>query len=157
MLHSVALHYIAYKENFLGCLAASRTARGGVALENETMNVLWSLGRATADDVRQALAKTREFKESTVRTLLRRLEAKGYAEHDVEARTYVYRPKVEQKDVAAQAVRGIIERFCAGSVESLLVGMVDGDLITPGKLQQLADKIADAERSGRRNTKKAAK
>ena len=42
-------------------------------LENETMNVLWSLGKATADDVRQAFGKKREFKESTVRTLLRRL------------------------------------------------------------------------------------
>jgi BlaI family penicillinase repressor len=125
-------------------------------LENETMNVLWSLGKATAEDVRQAFGKEREFKESTVRTLLRRLEAKGYAEHDVDGRTYVYRPKVDQKDVAAQAVRGIIDRFCEGSVESLLVGMVDGDLITPGKLQQLADKIAEAER-GRRQTKKPAK
>jgi BlaI family transcriptional regulator, penicillinase repressor len=125
-------------------------------LENETMNVLWSLGRATADDVRQALGKAREFKESTVRTLLRRLEAKGYAEHDVDGRTYVYRPKVDQKDVAAQAVRGVIDRFCHGSVESLLVGMVDGDLITPEKLRQLADKIAEAER-GRRQTKRPAK
>jgi BlaI family transcriptional regulator, penicillinase repressor len=125
-------------------------------LENETMNVLWSLGKATADDVRQAFRKERAFKESTVRTLLRRLEAKGYAEHDVDGRTYVYRPKVDPKDVAAQAVRGIVDRFCQGSVESLLVGMVDGDLITPDKLQQLADKIAQAER-GRRQTKKPAK
>lgn len=131
----------------------SKKRRALSPLENETMNVLWSLGRATADDVRQALGKTREFKESTVRTLLRRLEAKGYAEHDVEARTYVYRPKVEQKDVATQAVRGIIERFCAGSVESLLAGMVDGDLITPTRLLELADKIAEAER-GRRPPQK---
>jgi predicted transcriptional regulator len=125
-------------------------------LENETMNVLWSLGKATGDDVRKAFGKARDFKESTVRTLLRRLETKGYAEHDVEGRTYVYRPRVDQQDVAAQAVRGIIDRFCQGSVESLLVGMVDGDLITPGKLQQLADKIAEAER-GRRQTRKPAK
>jgi BlaI family penicillinase repressor len=131
----------------------SKKRRALSPLENETMNVLWSLGRATADDVRQALGKTREFKESTVRTLLRRLEAKGYAEHDVEARTYVYRPKVEQKDVATQAIRGIIERFCAGSVESLLAGMVDGDLITPTRLRELADKIAEAER-GRRPPQK---
>ena len=131
----------------------SKRRRALSPLENETMNVLWTLGRATADDVRQALGKTREFKESTVRTLLRRLEAKGYAEHDVEARTYVYRPKVEQKDVATQAIRGIIERFCAGSVESLLAGMVDGDLITPTRLRELADKIAEAER-GRRPPQK---
>jgi BlaI family penicillinase repressor len=125
-------------------------------LENETMNVLWSLGKATADDVRQAFGKARDFKESTVRTLLRRLEEKCYVEHEVDGRTYVYRPKVDKQDVAAQAVRGIVDRFCQGSVESLLVGMVNDDLITPGKLQQLADKIAEAER-GRRQTRKPSK
>jgi BlaI family transcriptional regulator, penicillinase repressor len=116
-------------------------------LENETMNVLWSLGKATADDVRQAIGKSRELKESTVRTLLRRLEDKGYVEHTVDGRTYVYRPKIGQQQVATQAVRGVIDRFCAGSVESLLVGMVDDDLITPEKLRRLADKIAEAERT----------
>jgi len=122
-------------------------------LENEVMHVLWSLGTAAADAVRQAIGKTRELKESTVRTLLRRLEEKGYVEHDVDGRTYIYRPKVDQQDVATQAVRGVIDRFCAGSVESLLVGMVDGDLITPEKLRQLADKIAEAEPTPRKSKK----
>jgi predicted transcriptional regulator len=42
-------------------------------------------------------------------------------------------------------VRGIIERFCAGSVENLLVGMVDSELVSADKLKGLADKIAKAE------------
>ena len=115
------------------------------SLENTVMQVVWSKQRVTADDVRQALARRQELKESTVRTILRRLEDKGYVEHDVEGRTYVYRPRVEPQNVAAQQVRGIVERFCRGSVENLLVGMVDDNLITPDKLRELAERIAAAE------------
>ena len=115
-------------------------------LENAVLHILWERGTATADDVRLALEKSRKLKESTIRTLLRRLEEKGFVYHVVQGRTFVYRPKVAPQKVAAQAVRGIIDRFCSGSVEALLTGMVDGELITPQKLRELADKITAAER-----------
>jgi len=80
-------------------------------LENAVMHVLWERGTATAEDVRLALEKTRKLKESTVRTLLRRLEEKGLLTHDIEGRTFIYRPKVARQKMATQAVRGIIDRF----------------------------------------------
>lgn len=122
-------------------------------LENAVLHVLWQRGTATADEVRLALAKSRKLKESTVRTLLRRLEEKGFVWHDVDGRTFIYRPRVAPQNVATQAVRGIIDRFCSGSVEALLAGMVDGELITPQKLRQLADKIAEAEGEARKSRK----
>jgi BlaI family penicillinase repressor len=115
------------------------------ALESAVMQVVWSKGRVTADEVRLALPRRQDLKDSTVRTILRRLEEKGYVEHDVEGRTYVYRPRVEPQNVASQQVRGIIDRFCRGSVENLLVGMVDDNLITPDKLRELAERIEEAE------------
>ncbi len=122
-------------------------------LENAVLHVLWERGTATADDVRVALEKSRKLKESTVRTLLRRLEEKGFVAHDVDGRTFIYRPRVAPQNVATQAVRGIIDRFCSGSVEALLAGMVDGELITPHKLRELADKIAEAEGKARKSRK----
>jgi predicted transcriptional regulator len=116
-------------------------------LENAVMQVVWSKNRVTADDVRIALVKQQDLKDSTVRTILRRLEEKGYAEHDVEGRTYVYRPRIEPHNVAAQQVRGIIDRLCRGSVENLLVGMVDDNLLTPDMLRELAGQIEEAEAS----------
>jgi BlaI family penicillinase repressor len=124
------------------------------SLESAVMQVVWSKGRLTAEDVRLALAGRRGLKDSTVRTILRRLEEKGYVEHDVEGRTYIYRPRVEPHSVATEQVRGIIDRFCRGSVENLLVGMVDDNLITPDKLRELAERIEEAEakeRPGRKN------
>jgi predicted transcriptional regulator len=123
-------------------------------LESDIMRVVWSRQRSTADDVRLALQETRDLKDSTIRTLLRRLEAKGYVEHDIEGRTYVYRPRIEEQHVATQQVRGIIDRFCSGSVENLLVGLVDDKLIDPATLRDLADRIVEAERQQKRDAKR---
>jgi BlaI family transcriptional regulator, penicillinase repressor len=114
-------------------------------LENTVMNVLWDRRTATAEDVRTALAPSQPLKDSTVRTILRRLEEKGFVSHTTEGRTYVYSPMVGPQNVASDAVRGIIERFCDGSVEDLLVGMVDSELVSADKLRKLADKIAKAD------------
>jgi predicted transcriptional regulator len=111
-------------------------------LEQLVMDVLWQKGSATAEDVREALARRHFMKESTARTVLRRLEEKGYARHTVEGRTYIYRGVELPSRVAAKAVRNIIDRFCDGSVEQLLVGMVDNQVIDKEELANLARKIA---------------
>ena len=93
-------------------------------LENAVMQIVWNDQPLTAEAVREKMDKTHGLKASTVRTLLRRLEDKGYVTHEVEGRTYIYRAVVEQTNVAASAVRSIVDKFCAGSVEDLLVGLV---------------------------------
>jgi BlaI family penicillinase repressor len=120
-------------------------------LENAVMRVIWQKERVTAEDVRTALAASQPMKDSTVRTILRRLEQKGYATHTVEGRTFVYKPRIESRNVAAEAVRGIIDRFCEGSIENLLVGMVDGEIVSPQKLRQLAERISRAEAAEKKN------
>jgi predicted transcriptional regulator len=126
------------------------------ALENAVMRVIWERGQATADEVRTALERDQPLKDSTIRTILRRLEEKGYVTHTTEGRTFVYTPQIDSRNVAADAVRGIIERFCQGSVEDLLVGMVDGEIVSPQKLQELAERINRSEATGKqkRSTKK---
>jgi len=106
------------------------------------MQVLWSLGPASAEQVRDALAPTRPLKDSTIRTLLRRLQLKGYATHEVKGRTFIYRGSEAPQNVAAKAVRQIIDRFCDGSLEQLLVGMVENKVVDRDELQELARRIA---------------
>ena len=110
------------------------------------MEVVWERGSATGEDIRAALADRHPMKESTARTILKRLEEKDYIRHRVDGRTNVYSPAVAQENVAARAVRQIIERFCGGSVEALLMGMVDNDVLDEQELQRLAQRIA-----GRKN------
>lgn len=113
-------------------------------LEQRVMQILWEHSPCTAEDVRVRLAEDDEakaLKDSTVRTVLRRMEAKGFTTHRTDGRTYVYRPVVPRRKAAAQAVRRIVDRFCGGSVETLLVGMVDDRLLDARRLLELAATI----------------
>jgi BlaI family transcriptional regulator, penicillinase repressor len=112
------------------------------SLEHLVMGVVWDRGSATGEGVREALASRHPMKESTARTVLTRLEEKGYLTHSVDGRTNVYRGVDEPQSVAAGAVRQIIERLCGGSVEQLLIGMVDDEVLSERELQRLAQKIA---------------
>lgn len=118
-------------------------------LEHLVLDVVWSLGSGTADQVRRELGRVKRVKDSTVRTVLRRLEDKGYVEHEVDGRTFVYRPAVGQQNAAVSAVRQIIARFCGGSARKLLVGMVADEMITSEELRRLAEQVARAGRKRR--------
>jgi BlaI family transcriptional regulator, penicillinase repressor len=110
-------------------------------LEHLVMDAVWKRSSATAEDVREALAARHPMKDSTARTVLKRLEEKGYLEHRVEGRTNIYRGLTAPQNVAVRAVRQIIDRFCGGSVEQLLVGMVDEEIMDEQELQRLAKKL----------------
>jgi len=109
------------------------------------MDHIWSHGRVTAESCREAMASSRPMKDSTIRTVLRRLEEKGYLTHEIEGRTYIYRASDARQNVAVRAVKGIIDRFCGGSAEQLVLGMVDNAVLDRKQLERLARKIAESE------------
>ena len=112
-------------------------------LERSILVIIWRMGKVTAEQVREELG--RPLKDSTIRTVLRRLEEKGYLAHSVENRTFLYRPAESRQRVAGRAVKRIVDWFCEGSVEALLVGMVDSKVLGRAELQRLADRIAQAQ------------
>jgi BlaI family transcriptional regulator, penicillinase repressor len=121
-------------------------------LERGVLSIVWRLGSATAEQVREEL--DRPLKDSTVRTVLRRLEEKAYLAHSVEDRAFIYRPAESRQRVAGRAVKRIVDWFCDGSVEALLVGMVDSKVLDQAELQRLAARIAEARKqSGKFSTK----
>jgi BlaI family transcriptional regulator, penicillinase repressor len=119
-----------------------RSRRTPTPLEQFIMDYVWAHPNCTAERCREGLASQRRLKDSTIRTILRKLEEKGYATHEVDGRTFVYRAVDTKRNVAVQAAKQLIDRFCGGSVEELLVGLVDNQLLEPKQLQQLAEKIA---------------
>jgi BlaI family transcriptional regulator, penicillinase repressor len=116
-------------------------------LEREVMQLVWSAGEVTADEIRQQL--DRNPKESTVRTVLRRLEEKGYVTHSVSGRTFIFRAVASRQDFAARAVKNIVDWFCNGSLEDVLVGMADARMVDSRTLQRLAKKIDEAKKGGK--------
>jgi len=112
-------------------------------LERDVMRLVWNHGPITAEEAREKLG--RPLKESTIRTVLRRLEEKRFVAHSVEGRTFVYRAAEARSLVAARAVKSVIDWFCDGAIDEVLVGMVDQQMLSPDQLRKLGEKIAKAK------------
>lgn len=103
------------------------------------MRIIWSRDALSAEAVREKL--DRGLKEATVRTVLRRLEDKGFVTHNVENRTFIYRAAEPRRRVAARAVKRIVDWFCDGSVDEVLVGMLDARMLDKKQLDRLLGRI----------------
>ena len=121
-------------------------------LEQQVMQFLWEHGPATGDVVRAAVAKDKPLTDSTIRTVLRRLEAKQYVRHEVEGRQFVYSSAREPRRVAAEAVKTVIKNFCRGSLEELLTGLVDNRVIDSAELRRLSERIEAEDRKRRKKS-----
>ena len=114
-------------------------------LEHAILDHIWRDGPCSAESCREALLPQRPLKDSTIRTVLRRLEEKGFVDHTVEGRTFLYQAAERPTNLAARAVQHIVNKFCGGSLEQLLVGMVDNEMLDRKELERLAKKIAQAK------------
>ena len=116
-------------------------------LEHEVMRVVWDAGPCSVEAVYAVVSKTRDLKETSVRTLLRRLEQKGYLGHESEGRAYLYMATEPSRNLAARAVRQIIDRFCQGSVEELVSGMVDAKALSRDDLNRLEEIVREQRKA----------
>jgi BlaI family penicillinase repressor len=119
-------------------------------LEDEIMHAIWRAGAMSVDAVRRALAPARELKDSTIRTMLHRLEAKGYVARRMEEGLNVYAAVEPSRSLAARAVRQIIDGLCRGSVEELITGMVDAQVLSRRELDELSASIARHRKESKR-------
>jgi len=106
-------------------------------LELKIMNVIWKKGNATVHDVRDALSRGRKPAYSTILTMMRKLEAKGYLEHDVDDRTYVYHPTISQQAVRQGVLSDILDRLFEGSPSLLLTSLVEQNRISQEELSEV--------------------
>jgi BlaI family transcriptional regulator, penicillinase repressor len=113
------------------------------------MQVVWNSEPCSVEAVYEVVSRDRDLKETTIRTLLRRLEQKGYLRHESEGRAYLYRPTERPRSLAARAVRQIIDRFCQGSVEELVSGMVDAKVLSKDELARLEEFVRSQHKKGR--------
>jgi BlaI family transcriptional regulator, penicillinase repressor len=116
-------------------------------VEQSVMDFIWAHGPSSSEACREALAASRPMKDSTIRTVLRRLEEKGYLTHETEGRTFIYKASDARQNVAVRAVKSIIDRFCGGSAEQLVLGMVDNDVLDRKQLERLARRISESEKT----------
>ncbi len=116
-------------------------------IELEIMHVVWDKGRATVQEVKDALSVTHPAAYSTFLTMMRTLEEKGILKHDMheDGRTYVYKPLVSREEVSTSMLQDIYHRVFRGSSERLLEAaktLFRTEEITPEEIQRLRKLIA---------------
>src|SRR5262245_59292109 len=116
-------------------------------LEHQVMQAVWASGRCTVEPVHQVVSRQGDLKEVTVRTVLGRLERKGHVTHDVAGRAYLYRAVEAPRSLAARAVRHILDRFCHGSIDELVSGLVEANVLSDAELDALEAGIKARKRS----------
>ncbi len=110
------------------------------------MSFVWKHGPVNVEQIREGLAARHPMKDSTARTIVRRLEKKGFLRHKVEGRTHIYSGTSRPQNVAARVVKQLIDRFCGGSLEELLVGMVNDEVVDGKELAEIARRVAERKR-----------
>ena len=109
--------------------------------ELEIMKVVWEMGKATVAEVRTALFPGAKLAYTTVLTLMRILEQKGFLQHETKGRAYLYRPRISQKKVKRLMVRDLVERAFDGSAELLLVSLIENGNLLPEDLERIRKAI----------------
>jgi predicted transcriptional regulator len=112
--------------------------------EAEVMAVLWRLHSASVSDVVSAMNDTRVVSYSTVQTILRILETKGYVTHDKVARAFVYTPVVDERQARRRALRHLVGRLFEGSPSLLVLNVLEDEDIAPAEREQLRKLIERA-------------
>jgi BlaI family penicillinase repressor len=111
------------------------------ALQRAIVDYVVAKGPVTSEQVREGLHKVHPLKDSSIRTLLRRLEKRGLLSHTVEGKVFMYRAETSSARVAARAVKRMIDGFWAGSAERFLAGLVDEKVLSASDLERLARKV----------------
>jgi predicted transcriptional regulator len=103
--------------------------------ELDIMTVLWDRGPSTAAEVRSALAD--DLAHTTVVTMLRILETKGYVCHTEEGRAHRFAPTVRRDAAGASALRRVVDRLFSGSEERVIAQLVQGGSLDRDRLRRL--------------------
>jgi BlaI family transcriptional regulator, penicillinase repressor len=112
--------------------------------EAKVMSVLWRKEPATVADVVAALKKKRPVAYSTVQTILRILEEKGYVTHEKVARAFIFRPRVDERQARRRALKHVASRLFNDSLSQLVLNVLEDGQIDAEELSRLKKLIEDA-------------
>ena len=113
-------------------------------LQVAVMRVLWEKQEATVAEICEALRAERGLAQTTIATLLSRLEKRGVVTHSSRARQFVYRALVTESEVRRVMVRDLTERLFDGDIAALMSHLLTARDITPGDLERVRS-LVEAE------------
>ena len=137
-VNSLVVQFAAYKVGMQKEVThlARRKSPTLTEVELELMDVLWDRGQATVSEIVEALPEER-LAYSSVLTMMRILEQKGYVEHDKEGRAFIYRPLVDRQQAQKSVIGYLLKRFFNNSPELLVVNLLEHDDVGPDEVKRL--------------------
>ncbi len=110
------------------------------------MKIVWKSGETTVRDVYETLRQRRRIAYTTVLTMMKILEAKGYLARDREERAHVYRPARAENVVVRSMVREFVDRVFNGSARPLLLHLVKDRRLSEDEVEELARLLKESEK-----------
>jgi BlaI family penicillinase repressor len=127
-------------------MAAKRPTLPGLSQsQREIMEIVWDRGEVSAVEVRDILSKKRDLAKNTVRTLLDRMEEKGWLKHREDGRTYLYSAAQPREASIGQKVLEVVEHVCGGSPEELVTALLDYRGLSPQELKRIRTMLDEAK------------
>ena len=114
-------------------------------LQLAILRVIWDKGEATVQDIWEALHAERGLAQTTVATMLSRLERRGVVTRRAQSRQYHYRAAVTEREVQHSMVGELTERLFDGDVTALVQHLLSGDDVSPGDIAKIRDMIERVE------------
>ena len=114
-------------------------------LQLAILRVLWARGEATVQDIWEALHAERGLAQTTVATMLSRLERRGVVTRRAQSRQYRYRAAVTEREVQHSMVGELTERLFDGDVTALVQHLLSGEDVSPGDIAKIRDMIERVE------------
>lgn len=113
--------------------------------QREIMEIVWDRGEVSANEVRKILSETRDLAKNTVRTLLERMEGKGWLKHREDGRTFIYSAAQPREASIGQKVIEVVEHVCGGSPEELVTALLDYRGLTAHELKRIRAMLDEAK------------
>ncbi len=119
-------------------------------LEADVMNVVWEKGRATVQDVKDALEPRRSLAYTTIMTVMSRLVEKGILERQKEGRAYYYTPSASQEKVAGSLLHSLVQRLYDGATGKAIAQLLEGgEEVDDAELERL-ERLIRSKREGKK-------
>lgn len=122
--------------------------------QREIMEIIWDAGEASAREVREVLLQSRDVAKNTVRTLLERMEQKGWLVHRELGRTFLYSAAKPREATVGQQVMAMIDQVCGGSPEALMTALLQYRGLNAAELKRIRKMLDTAKSRSSKSTKK---
>ncbi|SMO69165.1 BlaI/MecI/CopY family transcriptional regulator [Gracilimonas mengyeensis] len=113
--------------------------------EMEILHHVWEMGEATVAQVKDRILMDRKVAYTTVMTIMKNLNDKGYLKYRKDGNTYVYSARKDPEEVQSSLVSGMIDKVFKGSTSALVQTLVKGENLSEKELQEIRKMIDDME------------